>query len=99
MRFPLPRLAAAALAGALLVGPAVTPTLSQGAAFNDQQKQAIGQIVREYLVKNPEVLQEAMAELERRQNEAQQVAQAKAVKDSRDILVNSPHAIIAGNPT
>jgi len=99
MRFPLSRLAAAALGGALLLAPAAGPALAQGAAFNEQQKQAIGQIVREYLVKNPEVLQEAMAELERRQNEAQRVSQAKAVKDSRDILVNSPHAIVAGNPT
>lgn len=92
MRLPFSRLA---FAGALAL--AAPPALAQGVPFNDQQKQAIGQIVREYLLKNPEVLQEAMAELEKRQNEAQRQSQAQAVKDSRDYLLNSPNAIIAGN--
>ena len=39
------------------------------------------QVVRDYLLKNPEVLQEAMVELERRQQETQTAAQAGALKD------------------
>src|SRR5215203_2517256 len=52
-----------ALAGALAVaGPAAAQ-----APFTREQRQAIGDVVRDYLLKNPEVLQEAMTELERRQ--------------------------------
>ena len=86
---------AAALLGALALS---SPVLAQGAAFSEQQKEAIGAIVREYLLKNPEVLQEVIAELEKRQSDAQRVAQAGALIETREILYNSPHSIVAGNP-
>ena len=94
LRFaPLSR--AAMLAGALLAaGTAVAQT-----TFTPEQRQAIGQMVREYLIKNPEVLQEAMTELERRQTEAQKAAQASALSQSRDALLNSPRDYAAGNPS
>ena len=44
-------------------------------------------IIRDYLVKNPEVLQEAIAERERRQQETQKLAQSAALKESREALV------------
>jgi protein-disulfide isomerase len=92
----LPSFSAIALAALIGVAPAA---LAQPAApFTDQQKQAIGEVVKEYLLKNPEILQEVMAELEKRQAEQQRVAQASALKESRQALVNSPHAIVAGNP-
>ncbi|HEY8564913.1 MAG TPA: DsbA family protein [Beijerinckiaceae bacterium] len=73
---------------------------AQGAApFSDpQQRKAIEQIVRDYLIKNPEVLQDALVELEKRQQEAQKVAQTGAVREARETLVNSPRGIIVGNP-
>ena len=94
LRFaPLARAAAfTALAALSTAAPAQT-------SFTDQQKQAIGEIVKEYLIKNPEVLQEAIAELERRQQEAQKVAQASALSQSRDALLNSPGDYTAGNPS
>ncbi|HEY8381812.1 MAG TPA: DsbA family protein [Microvirga sp.] len=95
MRFPLPALRAAALAMTLLVGPAA---VAQSPAFTEPQRQAIGEIVKEYLLKNPELLQEVMGELEKRQAEQQRVAQASALKENRQVLLNSPHAIVAGNP-
>ncbi|WP_414470682.1 DsbA family protein [Microvirga sp. M2] len=91
---------AAALLGALLGGLAVAPAaLAQNAVFNDQQKQAIGDIVKEYLLKNPEVLTEVIGELEKRQAEAQQVAQASAVKETKQTLLNAPHSYVVGNPS
>ncbi|MET7243915.1 DsbA family protein [Methylobacterium sp. EM32] len=111
---PLPRLLPAlALAGLVATAaptraqaPTTTPaapgTAAQGLAtsgpMTDVQRQAIETVVREYLLKNPEVLQEAMAELEKRQQDAQKVAQASALKETRDILHNSPHGFVAGNP-
>ncbi|NIX77389.1 DsbA family protein [Microvirga terricola] len=85
-----------ALLGALALAPSA---MAQNAVFNDQQRQAIGEIVRDYLIKNPEVLQEVIGELEKRQAEAQRVAQAGALKETRQTLLNAPHSFIVGNPS
>lgn len=94
MRFLAP-LRPAALAGAIALAPVLA--LAQPASFTEGQRQAIGQIVKEYLIQNPEVLQEAMTELERRQTEGQKAAQATALRSSRETLLNSPRDIVAGN--
>jgi protein-disulfide isomerase len=87
---------AMALLGTLAMAPAA---MAQGGVFTDQQKQAIGEIVKDYLLKNPEVLTEVIAELEKRQAEAQQVAQAGAVKETKQSLLNAPHSYVVGNPS
>ncbi len=87
---------AVALLGTLAMAPAA---MAQGAVFTDQQKQAIGEVVKDYLLKNPEVLTEVIAELEKRQSEAQQVAQAGAVKETRQSLLNASHSYVVGNPS
>jgi protein-disulfide isomerase len=95
MRLPLLKtLQAVAVFGTLALGPSA---MAQNAVFNDQQRQAIGEIVKDYLLKNPEVITEVISELERRQAEAQQVAQAGAVKETRQSLLNAPHSYVAGN--
>src|SRR5918993_513881 len=91
----LSRLRTAALAGLLAFAPAAMA--QQGGGFSEEQKQAIGAAVRDYLLKHPELLQEVMAELEKRQAEQQKVAQAGALKESRQTLLNAPHSIVAGN--
>lgn len=99
-------LASTILAGSILAGTpgaAVAQTTpsqpAPAAAFTDAQRQAIEGIIKDYLVKNPEVLQEAIAEGERRQQETQKLAQSAALKESREALINSPHGVVAGNPT
>ena len=87
---------AAALLGALTHAPAA---MAQSAVFNEQQKQAIGEIVKDYLIKNPEVLTEVIAELEKRQAEAQQASQASAVKETQQSLLNASHSYVVGNPS
>jgi protein-disulfide isomerase len=86
----------AAILGVLALAPAAS---AQTPAFNDQQRQAIGEIVRDYLMKNPEVLQEVIGELEKRQAEAQRVAQAGALKETREAVLNAPHSFVVGNPS
>lgn len=90
-------LAAAALIAlpALAQSPATAPATAPASTL---PRAEIEQIVRDYLLKNPEVLQEAMAELERRQQDSQKQAQATALKDSREALVNSRHGVVVGNP-
>ncbi len=85
---------AVALVGTLAIAPAA---MAQNAVFTDQQKQAIGEVVKDYLLKNPEVLTEVISELEKRQAEAQQVAQAGAVKETRQSLLNASHSYVVGN--
>lgn len=48
--------------------------------FTEAQRKGIETIVKDYLVKNPEVLQEALAEIERRAQETQKLAQSAALK-------------------
>jgi len=87
---------ALALLGTLAVAPAAQ---AQNAVFNEQQKQAIGEVVRDYLLQNPELLAEVIGELEKRQAEAQRTAQASAVKETQQTLLNAPHSFVAGNPS
>ena len=97
MRFSLTQLlSTAALLGTMVFGTAAT---AQTPTFSDPQRQAIGEIVREYLMKNPEVLTEVIAELEKRQAEAQQCIQSGALKETHESLLNSPHSLVVGNPS
>ena len=64
---------------AALVALLVPPALAQSNALSAPQKEAVQQIVRDYLLTNPEVIQDAIVELERRQQEAQKVAQKGAL--------------------
>jgi protein-disulfide isomerase len=74
------------------------PLPAQAQAFNDGQKDQIRGLIRDYLLQNPEILQEAMVELERKQKDAEKAAQAAAMKDYAGALVNSPRNIVVGNP-
>ncbi|QRM34658.1 DsbA family protein [Microvirga sp. VF16] len=86
-----------ALAIVLALGSTVAN--SQPVQFDAPQRQAIEAIIREYLLKNPEVLQEAIGELERRQQEAQKNAQTTALRAEREKLINSPNDYVVGNPS
>jgi protein-disulfide isomerase len=85
-------LLAAAVSLGSLAAAAQTPP------FTAEQRGAIGEIIREYLLQNPEVLQEAIAELEKRQGEAQKSTQVAALGEERERLFNSPRGFVVGNP-
>jgi protein-disulfide isomerase len=61
-------------------------------------KAALGKAIRDYLIANPEVLVEAMQELERKQDTAQSSQAQKAIQEHRQALLNDPETPIAGNP-
>lgn len=94
--WPLPWLRAALIVGTMALAPAAAAQTAS--PFSEQQREAIGGIVRDYLLKNPELLQEVIAELEKRQAEQQRVAQSSALNESRQAILNSPHSVVAGNP-
>jgi protein-disulfide isomerase len=84
---------AAALACTILVAPAAVRAQS----FNDQQKTELQSIIREYLVQHPEVLQEAMVELEKRQAAAEAEKTKAAVKNNAQTLFDSNRQVVVGN--
>jgi len=85
---------AAGLACAVLTAPQALCAQS----FTDQQKNELGAIIRDYLVNHPEVLQEAMAELEKRQAVAEAEKNKAAVKTNAQALFDSSHQVVVGNP-
>jgi protein-disulfide isomerase len=88
--------AGAALAVSLAVA---APALAQTNALSEPQKKEVQKLVREFLLTNPEVIQEAIVELERRQQEAQKNAQASALISERNTLLHSPRGNLVGNPS
>ena len=66
--------------------------------FAGPQRAEIERIVREYLVAHPEVLQEAMTELEKRQSAAETEKHDAAVKEFSKPLFNSANQVVLGNP-
>ena len=89
-------LAAAASVAALLAFAA--PQTTRAAEFTAPQTTEIQSIVREYLIAHPEVLQEAMAELEKRQGMAEAEKHKAAVKEYSQAIFSSPRQVNLGNP-
>jgi protein-disulfide isomerase len=81
---------------AVLALTAATPLRAE--EFSKPQRGEIEKIVREYLIAHPEVLQEAMAELEKRQQTAELEKARVAVKAHSDALFNSSRQVTLGNP-
>jgi protein-disulfide isomerase len=67
-------------------------------AISDADRPAIEAIIKDYLLKNPEVLRDAIRELERRMKAADDEQRAMALQESRALLDNSPRGVVVGNP-
>ena len=65
--------------------------------FSEPQRGEIEKIIKDYLLKHPEVLQEAMAELEKRQAVAEAEKARSAVKNHSEAIFNSPRQVTLGN--
>ena len=88
------RIAPLALAGLLATSAFVTPA----AAFTDEEKKELGVIIRDYIITNPEVLEEAIAVLEARHNSQQAEQRGKALESVRELIFDSPRNVVVGNP-
>lgn len=86
-----PGIAAAALAALLLAVPA-------RAEMAANERAEIEQIVRDYLLANPEVLEEAYKVLQDRRAAAEAEARRQAIAESGDMIFNSEHQMVLGNP-
>jgi len=90
-----PRLIAAACATLLAIA---LPQASHAGEFSTSQRGEVERIVREYLIAHPEVIQEAMGELEKRQSAAEAEKHKAAVKQYSQSLFMSPRQVVLGNP-
>ncbi len=90
-----PRTIAAVCAALLAVA---SPQASRADEFSGTQRGEIERIVHDYLIAHPEVLQEAMAELEKRQTAVEAEKHKTAVKQHAQALFSSPRQVVLGNP-
>jgi protein-disulfide isomerase len=86
------------LAPALLaIALCVTPQAAPAQSFSDVQRSDIEKIVREYLIAHPEVLEEAMSELSKRQAAAEAEKHQASITKNAEAIFNSPRGVTIGN--
>jgi protein-disulfide isomerase len=66
-------------------------------SFSDSQRGDIETIVRNYLIAHPEVLEEAMAELSKRQATAEAEKHEAGIASNAEKIFNSPRGVTLGN--
>ena len=88
-------LAATAFAALASAAPAQDFDFSK---MSDAQKSAFGEAVRDYLMKNPEVLVEAINELEAKQQAQQVENDAQLVKANAKDIFEDGYSWVGGNP-
>ena len=82
--------------GATLALATFVPAMAQG--FDATQRGEIEKIIREYLIANPQVLQDVMMELEKRQAAMDSQRQQSAVRENAKDLFSSARHVVIGNP-
>jgi protein-disulfide isomerase len=91
--------AAAALAGfAALLAFGRGAMAQTATTFKPEQKAAIEQIVKDYIMAHPEIVQDALLELDRRQKEAENAAVKTALKTEEMALYDTSAGVVVGNP-
>jgi protein-disulfide isomerase len=73
------------------------PPAASAQSFSDTQRGDIETIVKNYLVSHPEVLEEAMAELNKRQAAADAEKHEASVAENASAIFNSPRGVMLGN--
>jgi protein-disulfide isomerase len=89
-----PRLTIAAAVAAIGFVFATAPA----SALSDTDKVAVEAIIKEYLVKNPDVLRDALEVLEKRQAAEESKKQQATIAKNGSLIFDSPRGPIVGNP-
>ena len=91
---PSLRLLAPALFALAMLGAAAPASAD---SFSDAQRTDIEAIIKSYLVTHPEVLEEAMTELSKRQAAAETQKHEASIAQNSDAIFNSPRQVVLGN--
>jgi protein-disulfide isomerase len=97
-RLPLAALAPVAALAALMTTAAVNPAAAQGMQMSDEERMAFRAEVRSYLLENPEVIFEAVAEFERRNAAAQADMDLTLVEINAEDIFADGYSWVGGNP-
>ena len=73
------------------------PPAASAQSFSDTQKGDIEAIIKNYLVSHPEVLEEAMGELSKRQAAEEAQKHEASVSENAGAIFNSPRGVVLGN--
>ena len=84
--------------GIVLAARGTMPVGLAAAPATTGDKAVLGKAIRDYLMANPEVLVEAMQELERKQDSQRDTVAQKAIQENRAGLMSDPESPIHGNP-
>lgn len=85
--------------GALIAAHATSPTrLEQASTAAAGGDKALGRNIRNYLMANPEVLVEAMQELEKKQDSERDTMAQKGISEHEKELLSDPESPVSGNP-
>jgi protein-disulfide isomerase len=77
--------------------PAVASAIKMAEFSNDQRAELEG-IIHNYLIAHPEVVTDALKELQRRHDAAAQIAQTKAIAASAAQIFDAKDQVVLGNP-
>ncbi|MGA7486932.1 MAG: DsbA family protein [Xanthobacteraceae bacterium] len=91
-----PRPFVAALFAMLTALAAAAPARAE--PFTAQQRSEIEGIIKDYLLTHPELLQDVMNELDKRQSQAEAEKHRAAVAENRATIFSSPRQVTLGNP-
>ena len=89
---PLRLLLPALFAMAICAAPAASAQ-----SFSDSQRSEIEAVIRNYLIAHPEVLEDAMAELNKRQAAAEAEKHEASIAQNSEAIFNSPRGVVLGN--
>ena len=82
----------------MTVAATPVPSQLQLAQVTPVDRAAIEAIVREYLISNPEIIRDAINELQRREDEAARLAQTQAISANSSGLFSTAGDVVLGNP-
>src|SRR5262249_10833901 len=74
------------------------PQISYADELTAGQKSEVERILRDYLIAHPEVIQDAMAELDKRQSAADAEKHKATINQNAESIFSSPRQVVLGNP-
>ena len=83
---------------ALLSGASLLCAAPGRAEMTTPQRGEIEAIIKDYLLTHPDVLRDAMLEVDRKQKADEEAARQQAVADKAPLIFNSPRQAVLGNP-
>lgn len=84
---------------AILLGTGASIDTVRAQGFSPEQRSEIETIIKNYLVRHPEVIEEVLREMEKRQTVAEAEKATRAIADNAELLFSSPRHVVLGNPS